>query len=161
MLKDVIMEEMSSLHKNDTWELSEFAKGKKVIGYKWIFTKKQRSSDGDIVCYKTRLVAKDYAQREDIDYNEVFLPVLKHSSIQILLELIAQFELELDQLDVKTAFLHGDLEDEIYMPQPTGFKNAEKKNMVCKLKKSLYGLKQLPRQWYKHFESFIRGKKYT
>jgi len=107
------------------------------------------------------LVAKGYAQREGIDYNEVFSPVVKHSSIQILLALVAQYELDLEQLDVKIAFHHSDLNEEIYISQPMGFKTAGKKNMVCKLKKSLYGLKQSPRQWYKSFDSFIRGKKYT
>jgi len=107
--------------------------------------KETRILDGDTVHYKTRLVAKGYVQRECIDYNEVFLYVVKHSSIRILLVLVAQYELELDQLDVKTAFLHGDLEEEIYMPQPTRFKTARKENMVCKLKKSLYGLKQSSR----------------
>ena len=72
---------------------------------------------------------------------------------------MAQHELELDQLDVKTVFLHGDLEEEIYMTQSTGFKTAGKEEMVCKLKKSLYRLKQSPRLWYKRFDSFIRGKK--
>jgi len=74
---------------------------------------------------------------------------------------VAQYELNLDQLNVKTAFLHGDLEEKIHMTQPTGFKTTGKEEMVCKLKKSLYGLKQSPRQWYKRFYSFIRGKKYT
>jgi len=132
-----------------------------VIGCKWVFAKKQGSSDGDTVRYKARLVAKGYTQREGIDYNEVFSHVVKHSSIRILLALIAQYELELDQLDVKTVFLNGDLEKEIYMSQPTGFKTAGKENMVCKLKKSLYGLKQSPRQWYKRFNIFIRGKRNT
>ena len=91
--------------------------------------------------YKAKLIAKGYAQREDIDYNKVFSPVVKHSSIRILLTLVAQYELKLDQLDMKTAFLHGDLEEEIYMSQPTRFKTVGKKNMVCKLKKSLYELK--------------------
>ena len=106
------------------------------------------------------MVAKGHAQREGIDYDEVFSPVVKHSLIRILLTLAAQYELELDQLDMKTSFLHGDLDEEIYMSQPMGFKIAEKENMVCKLKKSLYGLKQSLRQWYKHIDSFIRGKRY-
>ena len=104
-------------------------------------------------------MAKGYAQQEGIDYNEVFSPVVKYSSIRILLALVAQYELDLDQLDVKTAFIHGDLDEEIYMTQPMGLKTAGKENMICKLKKSLYGLKQSPRQWYKRFDNFIRGKK--
>ncbi|KAM2012453.1 hypothetical protein ACFX1T_024318 [Malus domestica] len=115
----------------------------------------------DNVRFKARLVAKGYAQKEGIDYNEVFSPVVKHSSIRILLALVVQFDLELAQLDVKTAFLHGDLEEEIYMYQPEGFKVAGKENWVCKLKKSLYGLKQSPRQWYKGFDGFMIGQKYT
>jgi len=154
-------EEMSSLYKNDTWELTEGPKGKKAIGYKWVYAKKQGSLKDDIVRYKVRLAAKGCAQQEGIDYNEVFSPVVKHSSIRILLALVAQYELDLDQLDIKTAFLYGDLDEEIYMSQPMGFKTAEKENMVCKLKKSLYKLKQSPRQWYKRFDSFIRGKRYT
>jgi len=116
-----------------------------VTGYKWVFAKKQEFSDSDTVRYKARLVGKSYAQRKDIDYNEIFSHVVKHSSIRILLALVAQYELELDQLDVKTAFLHDNLEDEIYMSQPTRFKTAEKQYIVCKLKKSLYRLKQSPR----------------
>ncbi len=107
------------------------------------------------------MVAKGYAQKEGIDYNEVFSPVVKHSSIRILLALVAQYDLELVQLDVKTAFLHGDLEEEIYMTQPNGFKVADKENWVCKLTKSLYGLKQSPRQWYKRFDQFMKGQRYT
>jgi len=79
------------------------------------------------------LVVKGYAQREDIDYNEVFSPAVKHSTIQILLALVTQYELELDQFDVKTTFLHDDLDEEIFMTQSMGFKTAGKKNMVCKL----------------------------
>jgi len=105
------------------------------------FAKKQGSPDGNTVYYKARLVAKCYARREDIDYNEVFSPIVKHSSIQILLTLAAQYELEFDQFNVKIVFLHSDLEEEIYMSQLTGFKTAGKKNVICKMKKSLYGLK--------------------
>jgi len=111
------------------------------------------------VRYKVTLVAKGYAQREGIDYNEVFSIVVKHSSIRILLALAAQYDYELDQLDVKTAFLHGDLE-KVYMTQPLGFKVAGKEK-VCKLEKSLYELKQSSRQWYKRFDKFMCGRGYT
>jgi len=90
MWKDIMAEEMSSLYKNDTWELTELSKRKKVIGCRWVYAKKQGSLKDDTIRYKVRLVAKGYAQREDIDYNEVFSPVVKHSPIQILLALIAQ-----------------------------------------------------------------------
>lgn len=159
--KDAMSEEMQSLHKNQTWELVQLPKGKKAIGCKWVYTKKEGSTGTDSVRFKARLVAKGYAQQEGIDYNEIFSPVVKHSSIRILLALVAQFDLELAQLDVKTAFLHGDLDEEIYMSQPDGFKVPEKENLVCKLRKSLYGLKQSPRQWYKRFDRFMIGQKYT
>ena len=125
---------MRSLHKNDTWELTELPKGNKAIGCKWEYAKKQRSLKEDTVRYKARLETKGYAQQESIDYNEIFSLVVKHSSIRILLALIAQYELDLEQLDVKTAFLHGDLDEEIYMSQPMEFKTAGKENTTCKLK---------------------------
>jgi len=99
MWKDAMVKEMNFLHKNDTWELSELSKRKKAIGCKWIFAKKYRSLAGDTISCKARLVAKGYMQREDIDYNKVFLPIVKHSFILILLVLVAQYELELNQLD--------------------------------------------------------------
>ena len=132
--------------------------GKKEIGYKWVFAKEENFSG---IRYKAQLVAKGYAQKKDIDYNEIFSPGVKHSSIRILLALIAQFDLELIQLDVKTAFLHGDLEEEIYMLQPVGFRVVEQQHLVCRLKKSLYGLKQSPRQWYKKFDHFMVEHMYT
>ena len=87
-----------------------------------------------------------------MDYSEVFSPVVKYSSIRVLLAITTYHDLELDQMDVKTAFLHGNLEEEIYMEQPEGFIQMESENMVCLLKKSLYGLKQSPRQWYLRFD---------
>lgn len=154
-------EEMQSLHQNQTWELVPLPKGKKTIGCKWVYAKKEGVPGKDSIRYKARLVAKGYAQKEGIDYNEVFSPVVKHSSIQILLALVAQFDLELAQLDVTTAFLHGTLDEEIYMTQPEGFKVPGRENWTCKLNKSLYGLKQSPRQWYKRFDSFMKQQRYT
>ena len=159
--KKAMDEEMQSLVKNHTWKLARLPKGKKPIGCKWVYAQKEGFPSKNDVRYKARLVAKGYAQKEGIDYNEVFSPVVKHSSIRILLALVAQFDMELVQLDVKTAFLHGDLEEEIYITQPDGFKVAGKENWVCKLNKSLYGLKQSPRQWYKRFDQFMIGQNYT
>ncbi|CAL9029397.1 unnamed protein product, partial [Prunus brigantina] len=139
-------DEMLSLMKNKTWEVVELPKGRKAIGCKWVYAKKDGIDDVNPVRFKARLVAKGYAQKEGIDYNEIFSPVVKHSSIRILLALVAQFDLELVQLDVKTAFLHGNLSEEIYIRQPEGYEEKGKNGLVCKLNKSLYGLKQSPRQ---------------
>ena len=124
MWKDAMIEKRSSLYKNNTCKLLELPKGKKVIGCQWVFVKKKRSSYGDTVPYKAKLVAKGYTQQEGIGCNEVFSPVVKHSSIKILLALVAQYELKHDQLDVKTAYFHGNLDEEFDMSQPTGFKAA-------------------------------------
>ena len=159
--KKAMDEEMQSLVKNHTWNLARLQKGKKEIGCKWVYAQKEGFPSKNDVRYKARLVAKGYAQMEGIDYNEVFSPVVKHSSIRILLALVAQFNMELVQMDVKTTFLHGDLEEEIYITQPDGFKVAGKENWVCKLNKLLYGLKQSLRQWYKRFDQFMIGQNYT
>jgi hypothetical protein len=128
--KEAMGEEMQSLYKNEIWELVQLPKGKKVIGCKWVYTKKKGSTEKekDDIRFKARLVAKGYTQKEGIDYNEVFSPVVKYSSISVLLALVAQFDLELVQLDMKTAFLHGDLEEDIYITQPDGFKVVGKEN---------------------------------
>ncbi|RVW26889.1 Retrovirus-related Pol polyprotein from transposon TNT 1-94 [Vitis vinifera] len=127
----------------------------KPVDCKWLFKIKDGISEDEPPKYKSRLVAKGFSQKEGIDYNEVFSPVVKHKSIRVLLAMVSVFNLELDQLDVKTAFLHGNLEEEIYMKQPEGFVDSEKSDHVCFLKKSLYGLKQSPRQWYKRFDAFM------
>ena len=159
--KKAMDEEMHSLVKNHTWKLVRLPKGKKEIGCKWVYAQKEGFSSKNDVRYKVRLVAKGYAQKERIDYNEVFSPVVKHSSIRTLLAFAAQFNMELVQMDVKTTFLHGDLEEEIYITQPDGFKVVGKENWVCKLRKSLYGLKQSRRQWYKRFDQFMISQNYT
>ena len=154
-------EEMESLYKNQTWDLVPLPKGKRVIGSKWVLRKKQTLTGTEEVNMKARLVAKGFAQREGVDYNEIFSPVVKHTSIRMLLSVVTDDDLELEQLDVKTAFLHGDLSEEIYMQQPEGFEEPGKEKLVCKLKKSLYGLKQSPRQWYKRFDTFMMNKDFT
>ena len=110
-----------------------------------MYTKKEGLPETSAVRFKAQVLAKGYAQREGIDCNEVFSPIVKHSSIRVMLAFVAQFDLELVQLDVKTAFLHRDLDEEIYMSQPDGYQVTGKEKWVVKLKKSLYGLKQSPR----------------
>ncbi|KAG8478507.1 hypothetical protein CXB51_028390 [Gossypium anomalum] len=150
-----MQEEMESLYKNKTWDLVKLPKGKKTVRCKWVFKKKEGTPGVEKPRYKARLVAKGYSQVPGVDFTDVFSPVVKHSSIRALLGIMAMHDLELEQLDVKTAFLHGELEEDIYMQQPEGFTVSEKEDYVCLLKKSLYGSKQSPRQWYKRFDSFI------
>lgn len=154
--KEAMKEEMDSLMKNKTWVLVDRTDNQKVIDCKWIYKIKQGDSDSEVKRYKARLVAKGFTQKEGIDYNEIFSPVAKYTSIRILLALTAHFNWELDQLDVKTAFLNGDLFETIYMNQPEGFVEKSKADKVCLLKKSLYGLKQAPRQWYIKFNTFVQ-----
>ena len=134
-------EEMQSLDKNSVWELVSKPKDRKIVGCKWVFRKKEGTHEGDAVRYKARLVAKGYSQKEGVDYDEIFSPVVKHTSIRLLLSIAAQQDMEIEQMDVKTAFLHGDLEEVIYMAQLEGYVETGKENLVCRLKKSLYVLK--------------------
>ncbi|KAK1631604.1 hypothetical protein QYE76_005919 [Lolium multiflorum] len=156
-----MQEEMQSLDKNGTWDIVCLPKQKKVVRCKWIFKRKKGLSPNEPPMFKARLVAKGFNQIPGIDYNDVFSPVVKHSSICAFFGIVAMHDLELEQLDVKTAFLHGELEEEIYMDQPEGFVVPGKEDLVCKLKRSLYGLKQSPRQWYKRYQeetSIARGE---
>jgi transposase InsO family protein len=145
-------EEYDSIIKNKTWSLVDLPPGRKAIGCKWVF-KVKYDSKGNVERYKCRLVAKGYSQVEGIDFNETFAPVAKFNSIRLLLALAAQYDLEIHQMDVKTAFLNGELEEEIYMEQPNGFVIKGKENKVCKLQRSLYGLKQAGRSWYQKIDS--------
>ncbi|GKB01170.1 retrovirus-related pol polyprotein from transposon TNT 1-94, partial [Tanacetum coccineum] len=119
--------------------------GSKRVGCKWVF-KTKRDFKVNAERYKARLVAKGYTQKNSVDYNETFSPVSKKDSLRIILALVAHFDLELHQMDVKTVFLNGNLKEEVYMEQPEGFSIDGKEKMVCKLKKLIYGLKQASRQ---------------
>ena len=101
--------------------------------------------------YKARIVAKGFTQKEDIDYKETFYPISSKDSFRTIMTLVVHFDLELHQIDVKTVFLNGDIDEMIYMVQPENFVSGDPKNMVCKLRKSIYGLKQAPRQGYHKF----------
>ena len=132
-------------------------KTQKIVGCKWVFKRNEGISGLDDARFKAHLVAKGHTQKEGVGFNEVFSLVVKHNSIGVLLVIVVLFNLELDQLDVKTTFLRDKLEEQIYMHQPKGFIISRKENHVCLPKKSLYGLKQSPRQWYKRFDTFIIG----
>ncbi|CAN0846213.1 Retrovirus-related Pol polyprotein from transposon TNT 1-94 [Linum grandiflorum] len=155
-----MQEEMKSLHDNHTYDLVKLPKGKRSLKNKWVYKLKTEETSSK-PRYKARLVVKGFSQKKGVDFEEIFSPVVKMSSIRVVLGLAANLDLEVEQLDVKTAFLHGDLEEEIYMDQPEGFEVKGKENLVCRLRKSLYGLKQAPRQWYKKFDSFMVNHGYA
>lgn len=135
-------DEYNSLIKNNTWELVDLPKGSKAIGCKWVFKRKFHENCARL---KARLVARGYSQREGIDFNLTFSPVVRYTSIRFLMAMAVKFGWKIDQMDVVTAFLHGDISETIYMHQPEVFDDGS--GRVCKLNKSLYGLKQASRQW--------------
>ena len=157
--QQAVLAEMKALEDNDTWEFVDLPKGKKPVGCKWVFTTKYKA-DGTLEKYKARLVAKGFSQIYGMDYNETFAPVAKLNTIRILLSLAANLDWRLHQLDVKNAFLNGDLKEEVYMKHPPGFP-GKKLNQVCRLKKSLYGLKQSPRAWFERLTKVVKRQGYT
>ena len=154
MLVDAMTDEIRSITHHGVWELVDLPIGCKPIGCKWVF-KNKKDSKGQVERFKARLVVKGFTQREGIDYNDTFSPVSSKDSFRIVMALVAYYDLELHQMDVKTAFLNGGLNEEIYMMQPEGFKEEGKEHMVCKLRKSIYGLKQASRQWYLKFDEIV------
>ena len=152
--KLAVMEEMRALEKNRTWEVVDQPKDKKVVGCKWVFTVKYKA-DGSVERYKARLVAKGFTQTHGVDYLETFAPVAKMNSIRILFSLAVTYDWPLQQLDIKNAFLNGILDEEVYMRLPPGFEVGPHK--VCKLHRSLYGLKQSPRAWFERFGKTVKG----
>jgi len=150
--KTAMEDEISSLKQNHTWTLVEPPKDRKIIHNKWIFRIKTKP-DGSIDRYKARLV-KGCSQKQGIDFQETFSPVARFDSIRALLAMAATKDLEIIQIDVKTAFLYGTITEKIYMEQPDGFNDGT--NRVCLLNKSLYGLRQAPHRWYSRFDSFMK-----
>jgi len=153
------VEEMQALDKNETWEIVRLPNGKNTIGSKWVFIVKYKS-DGKIDRYKTRLVTQGFTQTQDLDYEETFALVVKLNSIWVILSLAVNLDWKLHQLDIKNAFLNGELEKEIYIRIPPGFEREDTRGKVCRLKKSLYGLEQSPRAWFKRFSDTLHQLEY-
>lgn len=148
-------QELESIEKNDTWKLTHLPKGQKAIGLKWVF-KLKKDAEGNVTKYKARIVAKGYVQKKGIDFDEVFAPVARLETIRALLALAASGGWKVHHLDVKSAFLNGFLQEEVYVTQPTGFVIEGKENMVYRLNKALYGLRQAPRAWNDRLDKTLK-----
>ncbi|KAL7294208.1 hypothetical protein TKK_0012227 [Trichogramma kaykai] len=151
--KKAMQDEMDSLKKNQVWELVNPPVNSKIIGCRWVY-KIKNDAAGKSMRYKARLVAKGYNQEQGIDYQETFSPVVRYESIRLLLSLAAKESLIINQFDIKTVYLNGQIEEEIYMDQPLGSNDGT--TQVCKLQRSLYGLKQSSRCWNDRFTNFLR-----
>jgi hypothetical protein len=154
--KASMIEEYESILKNDVWEVVPRPQGKLVVTSKWIY-KIKHAVDGSVEKFKARFVARGFSQKEGIDYDEICSPVARYTSIRIIISLASVFNWKLHQMDVKTVFLNGEVEQEVYIEQPEGLVIHEKESHVCKLKKSLYGLKQALRAWYGRIDSFLQS----
>jgi hypothetical protein len=150
-------EELNNFTRNQVWTLEEHPKGARVIGTKWVFRNKQ-DDQGTVVRNKARLVAKGFSQVEGLDFGETFAPVARLEAIRILLAYASHHEMKLYQMDVKSAFLNGFINELVYVDQPPGFEDPRYPNHVYRLSKALYGLKQAPRAWYERLWDFLIEK---
>jgi hypothetical protein len=150
---DAMIEEYQSIIKNDVWEIVPRPKSKDVVSSKWLFNIKH-VADGSIEKYKEGFVARGFSQKDDIDYEETFTPMARYTSIETIIALAAKMKWKLHQMDVKTDFLNGVIEEEVYIEQPQGFEVEDNKFHVCRLK-------QAPRAWYGHIDSFLMSLGFT
>ena len=153
---EAMKSEIQSMYDNQVWTLIDPPEGTKTIGCKWVF-KKKTDMDGKVHTYKARLVAKGFKQTHGIDYDETFSPVAMLKSIRILIAIAAYHDYEIWKMDVKTAFLNGNLLEDVYMTQPEGFVQPKNSGKVCKLQRSIYGLKQASRSWNLRFDESVKG----
>nr|GEV12846.1 zinc finger, CCHC-type [Tanacetum cinerariifolium] len=152
--KEAIDDEIGSIMENNTWVLSNLPPSCKPLGCKWIFKRKMKV-DGTIGKFKARLAIQGFRQKEGIDYFDAYAPVACITTIRLLLALAVIHNLVIYQIDVKTAFLNGDLDEQVYIKQPEGFFMSGNEHKVCKMVKSLYGLKQAPKQWHQKFDEVV------
>lgn len=152
-------DELKALQDNKTWVLMPLPQGKRPIGCRWVYKVKLRQ-DGGVERYKARLVAKSYTQQYGVDYQETFSPVAKMTTVRFVLALAANQKWHIQQMDVNNAFLHGDLHEEIYMEPPPGL-DVQGQDVVCKLQKSLYGLKQASREWNAKLTQFLLAQGFS
>jgi hypothetical protein len=150
-------DELDQIEKNSTWEMVHRPEGKNIIGSKWIF-KNKLNEQGQVVRNKERLVCKGYAQIEGLDFDETFSPVARLEAIRIFLAYACHKRFKGYQMDVRSAFLNGDLNEEVYMEQPEGFELLDNPDLVCNLKKALYGLKQAPHASYHRLDMYLKDK---
>ena len=160
--QEAMQTELQCLQETKTWNLVERPSQKNVIPGKWVYKVKTKA-DGSIEKYKARYVAKNFKQIEGIDYSETFAPTSKPETFLIILSLAAKENFTLRQMDVKLAYLHPEIKEEIYLEQPTGFEKLDSsgKKLVCKLNKSIYGLKQAAKNWYEELANFLIQQKFT
>jgi hypothetical protein len=150
-------DELDQIEKNNTWEMVHRREGKNIIGSKWIF-KNKLNEQGQVVRNKARLVYKGYAQIEGLDFDETFAPVARLEAVRIFLAYACRKRFKVYQMDVKSDFLNGYLNEEVYMEQLEGFELSDNPDLVCKLKKYLYGLKQAPHAWYHKLDTYLKEK---
>ncbi|KAL0400386.1 UNVERIFIED_CONTAM: Retrovirus-related Pol polyprotein from transposon TNT 1-94 [Sesamum radiatum] len=153
---EAIKFEVDSMGSNQVWTLVDSPKGAKPVGCKWVY-KRKFGADGEVTAFKARLVAEGYTQRPGVDFEETYSPVAMAKSIRILVAIAAWYDYEIWQMNVKTAFLNGFVEEEIFMDKPEGFTTVGEEQKVCRLQRSIYGLKQASPSWNTRFDEVIRG----
>ena len=155
-----MQEELNEFERNKVWQLVPRPKNRPVVGTKWVFRNKT-DADGIVIRNKARLVAKGYSQQEGIDYDETFAPVARLEAIRMFLAYATHKKFKVFQMDVKSAFLNGELEEEVFVEQPPGFIDPNFPNHVYRMDKALYGLKQAPRAWYETLTQFLLENGFT
>ena len=158
--KEAIENEYDSLIQNKTWDLVDVPADKNIIGCKWVF-KVKRNGDGSINRYKAQFVVRGYSQEAGVDYDEIYAPVARYNSIQTVLAIANALDFELHQMNVKTTFLNVKSDQEFYMAQPDACVQKEHPNKVCKLNRSIYGLKQSARCWNLEIDSYLKSSGYV